>query len=113
MGCAFASLLAFSLLHWVYLLRVELQHLTAMRVESLSEGPLHAIRVDLRSLDPGALDVDNRVRSLHMNPTDDTFISAGDDGTVRVWDLRMPECKVSFMLRVMMTTFAADDATQD
>lgn len=30
-----------------------------------------------------------------MNPIDDTFLSAGDDQTVRLWDLRMPECKVS------------------
>ena len=82
--------------------------LTATRLESLSEGPLHAIR----GLDPGALDIDNRVRSLHMNPTDDTFISAGDDGTVRVWDLRMPECKVSFMLRVITAIFVAHDASQ-
>lgn len=29
-----------------------------------------------------------------MNPVDDTFISAGDDGTVRIWDLRMQACKV-------------------
>ncbi|BEI87166.1 hypothetical protein CcaverHIS002_0705120 [Cutaneotrichosporon cavernicola] len=33
------------------------------------------------------------VRSLQMNPNDDTFISAGDDGTVRLWDLRMQACK--------------------
>ncbi|KLT45658.1 WD40 repeat-like protein [Cutaneotrichosporon oleaginosum] len=33
------------------------------------------------------------VRSLHMNPVDDTFVSAGDDGTVRLWDLRMQACK--------------------
>jgi COMPASS component SWD2 len=29
-----------------------------------------------------------------MNPVDDTFVSAGDDGTVRLWDLRMQACKV-------------------
>lgn len=39
-------------------------------------------------------DADCRVRSLTMNPRDDTFVSAGDDATVRLWDLRMPECKV-------------------
>ena len=35
-----------------------------------------------------------RVRSVHMSPVDDTFVSAGDDATVRLWDLRMPDCKV-------------------
>jgi COMPASS component SWD2 len=35
-----------------------------------------------------------RVRSLQMHPTDDKFISAGDDGTVRIWDLRMQKCQV-------------------
>ncbi len=30
-----------------------------------------------------------------MNPVDDTFISAGDDGTVRLWDLRAQSCRVS------------------
>ncbi|KAK4683872.1 COMPASS component SWD2, partial [Tremellales sp. Uapishka_1] len=34
-----------------------------------------------------------RVRSLQMNPNDDTFLSAGDDGTVRLWDLRSPNCR--------------------
>ncbi|EIW72712.1 hypothetical protein M231_07216 [Tremella mesenterica] len=34
-----------------------------------------------------------RVRSLHMCPTDDAFLSAGDDGTVRIWDLRAPSCR--------------------
>ncbi|WVQ71331.1 hypothetical protein IAR50_000859 [Cryptococcus sp. DSM 104548] len=33
------------------------------------------------------------VRSISMSPTDDTFISGGDDGTVRLWDLRAPACK--------------------
>ena len=37
---------------------------------------------------------DPSVRSLQVSPIDDTFISAGDDGTVRMWDLRLPECKV-------------------
>ncbi|OCF56750.1 compass component swd2 [Kwoniella mangroviensis CBS 10435] len=34
-----------------------------------------------------------RVRSVDMNPLDDTFITAGDDGTVRLWDLRASGCK--------------------
>ncbi|TXT04928.1 hypothetical protein VHUM_04011 [Vanrija humicola] len=33
------------------------------------------------------------VRSLQMSPVDDTFISAGDDRTVRLWDLRAPTCR--------------------
>lgn len=35
------------------------------------------------------------VRSLQMSPVDDTFLSAGDDGTVRMWDLRTQGCRVS------------------
>jgi hypothetical protein len=35
-----------------------------------------------------------RVRSLHMSPADDSFISSGDDATVRLWDLRTPVCRV-------------------
>ena len=42
----------------------------------------------------------HRVRSVQMNPTDDTFLSAGDDGTVRLWDLRSPSCKVRLTLRI-------------
>lgn len=38
-----------------------------------------------------------------MNPVDDTFISAGDDGTVRIWDLRMQACKVSPYLGLHLT----------
>ncbi|WVW80485.1 hypothetical protein I302_102468 [Kwoniella bestiolae CBS 10118] len=34
-----------------------------------------------------------RVRSVDMSPIDDTFITAGDDGTVRMWDLRASGCK--------------------
>ncbi|WWC88184.1 uncharacterized protein L201_003089 [Kwoniella dendrophila CBS 6074] len=34
-----------------------------------------------------------RVRSVHMSPVDDTFVTAGDDGTVRLWDLRAQGCK--------------------
>jgi COMPASS component SWD2 len=35
-----------------------------------------------------------RVRSLHMSPADDAFVSSGDDATVRLWDLRTPVCRV-------------------
>lgn len=34
-----------------------------------------------------------RVHSLQMHPTEDSFISAGDDGTVRMYDLRNPKPK--------------------
>ncbi|WWC60649.1 uncharacterized protein I303_103223 [Kwoniella dejecticola CBS 10117] len=34
-----------------------------------------------------------RVRSVDVSPVDDTFITAGDDGTVRLWDLRTSGCK--------------------
>ena len=38
---------------------------------------------------------EDRVRSIHMNPANDTFVSAGDDRTVRLWDLRSQNCQVS------------------
>ena len=28
------------------------------------------------------------MRSIHVNPHNDEFVSAGDDGTVRCWDMR-------------------------
>ncbi|WVO13037.1 hypothetical protein L204_100646 [Cryptococcus depauperatus] len=34
-----------------------------------------------------------RVRRIHMSPIDDTFVTSGDDGTVRLWDLRANACK--------------------
>ncbi|KAK8865601.1 hypothetical protein IAR55_000745 [Kwoniella newhampshirensis] len=34
-----------------------------------------------------------RVRSIDMCPVDDTFITAGDDGTVRLWDIKSNICK--------------------
>lgn len=39
--------------------------------------------------------LNNSVKSLQMSPVDDTFLSAGDDGTVRLWDLRTQACRVS------------------
>lgn len=38
-----------------------------------------------------------RVRSLQMCPINDTFISAGEDGTVRLWDLRSSHTVVSWI----------------
>lgn len=37
--------------------------------------------------------ITHRVRSIDVCPVDDTFLTAGDDATVRLWDLRSPECK--------------------
>ena len=36
----------------------------------------------------------SRVLSLHMSPIDDTFISGSLDRTLRLWDLRSPNCQV-------------------
>ncbi|TIB38106.1 hypothetical protein E3P86_01838 [Wallemia ichthyophaga] len=34
-----------------------------------------------------------KVNSLEMSPTDDMFLSASSDDTVRLWDLRTPQCQ--------------------
>ena len=35
-----------------------------------------------------------RVVTLNMSPVDDTFISGSLDKTIRIWDLRSPNCQV-------------------
>lgn len=41
-----------------------------------------------------------RVMTLHMSPMDDTFVSGSLDRTLRLWDLRSPNCQV---LKMTMT----------
>lgn len=33
--------------------------------------------------------------TLHMSPMDDTFVSGSLDRTLRLWDLRSPNCQVN------------------
>ena len=35
-----------------------------------------------------------------MSPQDDTFLSAALDDTVRLWDLRSPDCLVIYIFKV-------------
>lgn len=37
-----------------------------------------------------------KVNSLEMSPVSDQFLSASSDDTVRLWDIRSPQCMVSF-----------------
>ena len=37
----------------------------------------------------------SRVMTLHMSPMDDTFVSGSLDRTLRLWDLRSPNCQVN------------------
>lgn len=33
------------------------------------------------------------VRGITMHPSEDRFMTAGDDGEIRLWDLRSPTCQ--------------------
>lgn len=39
-----------------------------------------------------------RVVALSMSPVDDTFISGSLDKTIRLWDLRSPNCQVGYQI---------------
>lgn len=41
-----------------------------------------------------------RVVALSMSPVDDTFISGSLDKTIRLWDLRSPNCQVGYQTPV-------------
>lgn len=41
-----------------------------------------------------------RVVALSMSPVDDTFISGSLDKTIRLWDLRSPNCQVGYKIHV-------------
>lgn len=45
----------------------------------------------------------SRVTSLSMSPVDDTFISGSLDKTIRLWDLRSPNCQVSMFGCILLS----------
>ncbi|KAL7423552.1 hypothetical protein Q5752_001132 [Cryptotrichosporon argae] len=50
------------------------------------------------------------VRSIHLNPMNDTFLTAGDDQTVRLWDVRTNAC-TGMLNNVGGSTIAAFDSS--
>ena len=49
-----------------------------------------------------------RVMTLHMSPMDDTFVSGSLDRTLRLWDLRSPNCQV--LIKVILVNLKRDFA---
>lgn len=46
-----------------------------------------------------------RVVALSMSPVDDTFISGSLDKTIRLWDLRSPNCQVRYQINAYICVF--------
>lgn len=70
-----------------------------------SYGLIHSWWVKCCSINSFPLSLRNvllccRVVALSMSPVDDTFISGSLDKTIRLWDLRSPNCQVQYQIHV-------------
>lgn len=70
-----------------------------------SYGLIHSWWVKCCSIDSFPLSLRHvllccRVVALSMSPVDDTFISGSLDKTIRLWDLRSPNCQVQYQIHV-------------